>query len=120
MEQTQHDVPVFEYGDAFRIELRVSDDSGVSRVEARFRNEMPESAKSVYRSVDLNGEKDALAVLEFEVGEELPPGNYVSEYIALTDKLGNQSVIAAPGIEFRVEGSPEDRQGPALLNWSFA
>ncbi len=44
----------------------------------------------------------------------------VPEYIALTDKLGNQSVIAAPGIEFRVEGSSKDRQGPALLDWSFA
>lgn len=120
MEHTKNGVPVFEYGDVFRIELSVSDESGVARVETRFRNETPESTKSVYRSVDLDGQTDALAVIEFSVDESLPPGNYVCEYIALTDKLGNQSMFAAPGIEFRVEGSTEDRQGPALLNWSFA
>ncbi len=120
MEHTENGVPVFDHGDAFRIELEVSDESGVSRVEARFRNEEPESAKSVYRAVDLDGATDAVAVLEFYVDESLPPGNYACEYIALTDKLGNQSMFAAPGIEFRVEGSAADRQGPELRKWSFA
>ncbi|PLS87312.1 MAG: hypothetical protein CYG60_02580 [Actinobacteria bacterium] len=120
MEHTKHDVPVFEDGDTIRLELRVGDDSGVARVETRFTNEGPESIKSVYRSVDLHGEKDTVAVIEFRVGEDLSPGNYSCEYIALTDNLGNRSVIAAPGIEFRVEGNLEDRQGPALLDWSFA
>ncbi len=113
-------VPVFEHGDTIHLELRVSDSSGVSRVETRFRIEGGELVRSIYRSVELEGETDALAVIELRVDEDLPPGDYVCEYVALTDRKGNQSVIAAPGIEFRVEGSMEDRQGPALLNWSIA
>lgn len=113
-------VPTFEHGDAFRIVLNVSDSSGVSRVEIRFRNESEESVRSVYRSVELNGEPDAEAVVEVRVDKDLPPGYYVCEYVALTDRKGNQSLFATPGIEFRVEGSNEDLQGPALLNWSFA
>lgn len=113
-------VPIFERGDTIRLELRVRDDSGVSRVETRFRNESEESVRSVYRSVELEGETDALAVIELQVGEDLPPGNYVCEYVAITDRRGNQSLIAAPGIEFRVEGDAEDSQGPALLDWSIA
>jgi len=115
-----NNVPVFERGDTVRLELRVSDSSGVSRVETRFRNESGESVRSVYRSVELEGETDALAVIELQVDEDLPPGDYVCEYVVLTDQKGNQSMIAAPGIEFRIEGSVEDRQGPALLNWSIA
>lgn len=114
-------VPIFERGDTIRLELQVSDSSGVSRVETRFRNESEESVRSIYRSVELEGETDALAVIELQVGKDLPPGNYVCEYVAITDRKGNQSLIAAPGIEFRVEGgAEEDSQGPALLNWSIA
>jgi hypothetical protein len=115
-----NNVPVFERGATIRIELRVSDSSGVSRVETRFRTESEESVRSIYRSVTLEGETDAVAVIELQVDEDLPPGDYVCEYVALTDRKGNQSLIAAPGIEFRIEGSTEDRQGPALLDWSFA
>lgn len=50
----------------------------------------------------------------------MPPGDYVCEYVALTDNRGNTSLIAAPGIEFHVEGSTEEREGPALVDWSFA
>lgn len=119
-EAKTRDVPTFEVGGTIRIELQVSDSSGISRVEARFRNESEESVKSIYRSVTLEGETDALVVMELQVDEGLPPGDYVCEYVALTDQKGNQSLIAAPGIEFRVEGDAEDRQGPALLNWSIA
>lgn len=115
-----NNVPTFQRGDAFSIVLRVGDDSGVSRVEARFRNESAESVKSIYRSVELHGEAEATVELAFQVDENLPPGNYVCEYVALTDRKGNQSLFAAPGIEFRVEGDTEDRQGPALLDWSIA
>lgn len=115
-----NDVPTFERGDAFRIVLEVSDSSGVSRVEIRFRNESEESIKSVYRSVELDGQANAEVTIGVQVNEDFPPGYYVCEYVALTDQKGNQSLFAAPGIEFRVEGDAQDRQGPALLNWSFA
>jgi len=115
-----NNVPTFEHGDTVRIELRVSDSSGISRIEIRFRNEGEESVKSIYRSVELRGETDATALIELPVGEDVPPGEYVCEYVALTDQKGNTSLITAPGIEFRVEGTTEDRQGPALLDWSIA
>ena len=120
MEHTENGVPIFDNGDSFRLELEVSDASGVSRVEARFRNEQPTAANSIYRAVDLDGETDTVAVLEFQVDEDVPPGYYVCEYIALTDKLGNQSMFATPGIEFRVDGDAADRRGPELRKWSFA
>jgi hypothetical protein len=119
-ETKTNNVPTFEHGDAFSIVLEVRDSDGVSRVEIRFRNESGESVKSIYRSVELEGETDAEAVIEVRADDDLPPGHYVCEYVALTDNKGDQSLIVTPGIEFRVEGSTEDRQGPALLNWSFA
>jgi hypothetical protein len=115
-----NNVPTFEYGDTIRIELRVTDSSGISRIEIRFRNEGEELVKSIHRSVELEGETDATALIELPVGEDVPPGDYVCEYVALTDQKGNTSLVAAPDMGFRVEGTTEDRQGPALLDWSIA
>jgi hypothetical protein len=119
-ETKTNNIPTFEYGDTVRIELRVSDSSGITRIEIRFRNEGGESVKSIYRSVELEGETDATAVIQLPIGEDMPPGDYVCEYVALTDQKGNTSLIAAPDMGFRVEGTTEDRQGPALLDWSIA
>jgi hypothetical protein len=115
-----NNAPTFERGDRFSIVLRVSDSSGVTRVDIRFRNDSDESVKSIHRSVTLEGETEATAEIEFQVDEDLPPGDYVCEYVALTDQKGNQSLIAAPGIEFRVEGDMEEHRGPVLLDWSIA
>lgn len=115
-----NDVPVFKDGDVFRLVMHATDADGVSKVEARFRNESDKQVASIYRSVDLGGEPDAVAVIEFGVDEDLAPGHYVCDYVALTDARGNQSLVAAPGIEFIVEGDLEEHQGPALLDWSFA
>jgi hypothetical protein len=115
-----NNVPTFEYGDTIHIELRVSDSSGISRIEIRFRNEGEGSVKSIHRSVVLEGETDATALIELPVGEDVPPGDYVCEYVALTDRKGNTSLVAAPDMGFRIEGTTEDQQGPALLDWSIA
>ncbi len=119
-EGNTNDVPVFKGGDVIRLEMRVADSEGVSKAEARFRNESEGLLTGIYRSVELAGELDAVAVIELRVGEDLPPGRYVCEYVALTDGLGNQSVITNPGIEFEVEGDLEEHRGPKLLEWSFA
>lgn len=115
-----NNVPTYEYGDTFRIMLEVSASSGVERVEARFTNESGESVKSIHRSLELEGETIATAVIEIHVDDDLPPGEYVCEYVALTDREGRKSLFAAPGIEFRVEGDAESHKGPALRDWSFA
>jgi len=119
-ETKTNEIPAFRHGDTVRIELHVQDDSGVSLVEVRFRNESVESVKSIYRSVTLENDADAFVVIDLYVGDELSPGEYVCEYVALTDGKGNKSLYAAPGIEFRVEGSAEEGRGPTLLDWSIA
>ena len=119
-ETKTHDVPTYNPGDIIRLELEVRDDNGVSEVGARFRSTSGESPLSIHRSVKLEGETQALAVIELAVEDNLPSGEYECEYIALTDQLGNTSLIVSPGIEFRVEGVVGDRQGPELAGWRFA
>jgi hypothetical protein len=99
--------------------MNVADGDGVSKVEIRFRNEGDKQPASVYRSVNLDGETDTVAVIELRV-DELLPGHYICDYVALTDGRGNQSLFETPGIEFRIEGDLQEDEGPALLNWSFA
>lgn len=115
------DTPIFEASDTIRIELEVTDNSGVSEVGARFRvasgSHYP---KSIYKAVELDGETNATVVIEFHVGDELPPGDYTCEYISLTDQKGNNSLFVNPGIEFKVEGTSEDQEGPVLEGWRFA
>ena len=113
-------VPVFKDGDVIRLELHVTDSDGVTKAETRFRNDSEDQLTGIYRSVDLEGEPDAVAVIELRVDDDVPPGHYVCEYVALTDVRGNQSMLANPGIEFEVEGDLEKRKGPRLLEWSFA
>ncbi len=119
-EAKTHDVPVFESGQTFRINLSVEDDSGVTLLEARFRNEDEGSVGSVYRKVELGGGTHEMAVIEFQVDRDLSPGHYVCEYVALTDGQGHKSLFSTPGIEFRIEGDIEEHRGPALRDWSFA
>ena len=115
-----NDVPVFKDGDIIRLEMRVTDSDGVSKAETRFRNESEGLTTGIYRSVELEGEPDTVAVIVPRVDEDLPPGHYVCEYIAFTDGRGNQSVFANPGMEFEVEGDLEEHKGPVLLEWSIA
>ena len=117
-ETKTRDVPVFKGDQVARLKLFVEDESGVTLLEARFRNE-DESSGGIYRRVRLGGGTSETVTLEFRVGE-LAPGHYVCEYVALTDAQGNKSLHSVPGIEFRVEGDIESHKGPALLDWSFA
>lgn len=110
--------PLFKSGQIFHLNLFVEDKSGVTLLEARFRNE-DDSSGSIYRKVELGGGTTETADIEFRV-DEMAPGHYVCEYVALTDAEGNKSLHAVPGIEFRVEGDAESHRGPALRDWSFA
>jgi hypothetical protein len=117
-ETTTRDVPVFKNGQIVHLNLLVEDESGVVLLEARFRNEDNSSA-DFYQRVELSGGTTETAVIEFRV-DEMAPGHYVCEYVALTDAEGNKSLHAVPGIEFHVEGDAESHKGPALRDWSFA
>jgi hypothetical protein len=117
--RTNH-VPTFEPGDTIGIVLQVEDDSGVARVDVRFRVTDGASVQSVSRSVELEGQQHAEVDIKIEVDDAMPSGRYECEYVALTDTRGNKSLFAAPGIEFRVEGTAADHEGPALAGWRWA
>jgi hypothetical protein len=117
-ETKTRDIPVFKNGQVVHLKLDVEDESGVSLLEARFRNE-DDSSGGIYRRVELDGGTNERADIEFRI-DEMAPGHYVCEYVALTDAEGNKSLHAVPGIEFRVEGDRESHRGPALRDWSFA
>lgn len=119
-ETKTNDVPTYKLGDTIRIALEVTDENGVIDVGARFRLNKAGTARSFYRSVKLNGDVEAIAALEIDVDAAFPSGDYTCEYLALTDGLGNQTLIVSPGIEFHVEGAKESNEGPALRKWSFA
>ena len=117
-ETETRDIPVFKGGQIVHLNMSVEDESGVTLLEARFRNE-DESSGGIYEKVELGGGTTETAVIEFRV-DEMAPGHYVCEYVALTDTQGNKSLHAVPGIEFRIEGDIEEHRGPALRDWSFA
>ncbi len=117
-ETRTRDIPVFKGDQIVHLNISVEDESGVTLLEARFRNE-DESSGGIYKKVELGGEATETAVIEFRVSE-MAPGHYVCEYVALTDAQGNKSLHAVPGIEFHVEGDIQEHRGPALRDWSFA
>src|SRR5215211_987047 len=113
-------VPTFQPGDVIRLQFTATDDNGVVHAEIRFRNKSRRLVASVRREIDLEGGPEVTGEFVFDVGEELVPGEYVCEYVAITDKLGNKSLFSTPGIEFRVEGDTKEHEGPSLLDLSFA
>lgn len=114
------DTPTFKAEETVRLQFTATDDNGVARAEIKFRNEGKRRLASVRREIELSGEPEVTAEFEFRVGEELIPGHYVCEYIVLTNKLGNRSIVATPGIEFYVAGDERDHEGPELQSLSFA
>lgn len=104
-ETTTNNISTFEHAATVRIMLEVSASSGVRRVDARFTNESGESVKSIHQSVDFECQTTAPAVVEIHVDGDLPPGDYVCGYVALTYCEDKRALFAALGIEFRVEGT---------------
>lgn len=120
MSEETKQLPVYRFRDTIRIELDVSDSSGVAEVSARFTTTTSDSnRRSIYLRVDAEGATDATVVLEQEVNDTLPPGEYRCEYVQLVDLRGNQSLILRPDIGFCVEGVPGDHEGPRLKDWRY-
>jgi hypothetical protein len=118
MAEETKQIPTYGLGDTIRIELDVSDPSGVTDVWLRF-----SIATDVTRKIDLRanaqGVTDTTVVLEQEVTERLAPGEYKCQFLSLTDRLGNQTLISSPAMHFRVEGVPGDHEGPELKDWRY-
>jgi nucleoid-associated protein YgaU len=109
-------LPTYKPGDRIRIELEVTDESGVGRVIAVFALESDPS-----RRLELNangeGETTAHPVLTQNVTDNMAPGVYHCAYVELRDTLRNSRVVNRPGIAFRIEGVSGDHEGPNLISW---
>lgn len=111
-------LPIYRPGDNVRIVLDVSDESGVSEAHANFTLRGDGSAEiDLYG--DGNGETQTTIVLETPISERMVPGEYYCFYMILEDRRGNRRFISSPGLEFRIEGIPGDREGPLLRYWIF-
>lgn len=115
VEETRQ-IPTYALGDTIRIELDVSDRSGVTDVAANF-TLTTDVTREIWLNADAAGATDAIAVLEQKVAEGLTPGEYDCQFVSIADRLGNRTLVSRPGIRFRVEGVPGDHEGPELRGW---
>ncbi len=116
MAERTEQLPRYTLGDKIRIELEVSDESGVGEVEALFTNEQ-ESGKQIIFPGDGGGETNAVVVLEREVIEGMAPGLYQCFYVSLTDNLGNKRITRPDEMRFCIADIPGDHEGPRLKTW---
>ncbi|MDQ4004001.1 MAG: hypothetical protein M3259_09230 [Actinomycetota bacterium] len=113
MAERTEQLPTYTLGDKIRIELEVTDESGVGEIEATFSNEQ-ETGKRISFAGNGEGETSTMVVLEREVVEGMAPGLYQCFYVSLIDNLGNKRVTRPHDMRFRIEGIPGDHEGPRL------
>lgn len=123
------EIPTFYLGDTIRVELRLHDKSGVSRVVGVFTHTSPGvfgygDPALEYADIRLEGsgkgQTKANVVIMGKVSDETASGEYVCRYIQAYDAQGNYRTFhPQPNISFRVENR-KDREGPELSEWRFA
>lgn len=113
-------VPTYKLGDTIRIELELTDKSGVHQVRSRFILD-GDVTKAIHIAGEGAGETSATIALEHEVTEDTAPGEYYCQYLQLIDTRGNERLITdlAGGLRFRIENVPGDHEGPELKSWRF-
>lgn len=114
-EDTEH-IPTYKLGDTIRVELELTDDSGVGEVAARF-NWPSDPTKKILLRGNGQGETTTRVVLQEQVTEDIAPGDYDCVWVSLRDVRENQRIINRPGIRLRIEGVPGDHEGPELKDW---
>lgn len=111
----------YTLGETIRIELSLRDKTGIGDIAAVF-NRSPTftrpSACSIVMNANGGNRVEARVELKTQITNQTAPGEYVCEYIQVTDTLGNQ-VSYHPDIRFRIENIPGDHEGPELLDWEF-
>lgn len=116
----QQQIPTYRLGDKIRIELKVSDRSGVDRVVAVF-TAAADSTSGTTKTLRLEGkgggETTTTVILEETVTEQISPGEYECLFVELYGVHGNHRVYRNPGIRFRIEDVPGDHEGPELNEW---
>jgi len=75
MTESSDQIPTYNFGDTIRVELDVSDESGVRRVVANFRNKEMDSS-NIRLETDGQGQIHSKIVLEQSVDDSVAPGTY--------------------------------------------
>ncbi len=118
MTEETKQVPTYRLGDTIKIVLDVSDRSGVEEVRANFVL-ITDVTRDFTLHAEAQGQHNASLVLEVEVTENMAPGEYYCQYVALYDTKGNKSLVSRPGIELYIEDIPGDHEGPKLESWHY-
>lgn len=111
--------PTYGPGDKIRLELEVSDESGVDKVEIWFHSQ--DNVTHEFQIIgDAQGAKITTLALEKEVTGDIAPGDYQSRFVVLYDLVGNRTITYPdPAILLRIEGVPGDHEGPQLNSWRW-
>ena len=118
MAEEKRQIPTYTLGDTIRVELDVSDESGVAQVIALFRMPPNPTINYVYLKAAADGKDKTKVVMEKEVSADVAPGEYSCDWVQLEDGRGNKALITGlTEMRFRVEGIPGDHEGPTLNDW---
>jgi hypothetical protein len=103
----------YRLGDTITVELDLEDDSGIAAVYALFRNTSTDD--HLYMEGHGANQTRTTVVLAKEVTDNIRTGEYVCEYISVSDVRGNPKEYERE-LRFRVDTPPSDFQGPNLTD----
>lgn len=117
------DVPTYKPGDTIRMELGLSDESGVSDVYARFVHVEASGGGGEREFVSLTGDgegkTEANVLMSGTAGSGVLAGEYRCLELGAKDRLGNTK-WHSPDIRFRIDAPPSDSEGPDISGWRFS
>jgi hypothetical protein len=97
--------------DTIEVELKLEDESGIGAVYALFRN--TSTNDHLYMEGHGGGRTRATVSLTKEVTDRIRAGEYVCEYVSVSDTRGNSREHRRE-LRFRVDTPPSDFEGPNL------
>ncbi|MBX6764663.1 MAG: hypothetical protein AB1425_13320 [Actinomycetota bacterium] len=107
----------YTVGDTITLELDLRDSSGVSRVDALFREDA--SGRVISMHGDGGGEKEVTVRLEVGLTDETFPGEYRCRFVDAYNTRGGKDTHH-PDIRFRVQMFPAEGGGPELVEWRLS
>jgi hypothetical protein len=107
-------VRTYTAGETVTLELDLRDPSGVSQVDALFREDS--SGRVISMRGDGGGEKEVTVRLEAELTDETFPGAYRCQSVDAYSSQGGKDTYY-PDVRFRVQPFPAEGGGPELVEW---
>ena len=103
----------YRVGDTIEVELDLEDESGIGAVFALFRNTSTDD--HLYMEGHGGGRTRTTVSLTKEVTDRIRAGEYVCEYVSVSDTRGNSGEHRWD-LRFRVDTPPSDFEGPKLTD----